>query len=306
MTPAPLPGPSAGPRPFSLVVTDSGLGGLAIAAGLVRRFLRDRPGRDLAITYFNAWPEEDRGYNQIPDPAEQARVFDGALAGMERFRPDTILIACNTLSVLYRRTAYARSGRVPVVGIVEFGLDLILAHWQRQPDSRILLLGTGTTIGSGVHAAGLRARGVPGRCILAQACDGVATRIEYGPDRPEVREWLEPQLDQAAARCPDRAGPVLAALCCTHFSYSLPAFRQALEARFPGPVTILDPNQAMVDGLALDLAGGAQGRVDLQVVSRIPFKPQKVAAIAAALEPVAPPAADGLRRYRHDPQLFTF
>jgi hypothetical protein len=72
-------------------------------------------------------------------------------------------------------------------------------------------------------------------------------------------------------------------------------------------VTILDPNQAMVDGLAWDtLLGSAPGagRLDLQVVSRIEWSAQQVAAIAAALEPVAPLAADALRGYRHDPHLF--
>ncbi|MGA2082683.1 MAG: aspartate/glutamate racemase family protein [Holophaga sp.] len=294
-------------RPFSLVVTDSGLGGLAIAAGLVRRFLRDRPGRDLAITYFNAWPEAERGYNRIPDPAEQARAFDAALAGMERFRPDLILIACNTLSILYPRTAFARSGRVPVVDIMGFGLDLVLAHWRRRPESLVLLLGTAITIQSGAHAAGLRAQGVPVDRILAQPCHGLASLIESGPERAEVQELLGSCLDPAAARCPDRGAPLLAALCCTHFGYSLPAFRRALEARFAGPVTILDPNQAMVDGLAWDtLLGSAPGagRLDLQVVSRIEWSAQQVAAIAAALEPVAPLAADALRGYRHDPHLF--
>jgi glutamate racemase len=300
--------PKPRPGPFSLVVTDSGLGGLAVAAGLVRRFLRDRPGRDLAITYFNAWPEAGRGYNRIPDPAGRARAFDAALAGMERFHPDLILIACNTLSILYGQTDFARLARVPVVDIIGFGLDLILAHWRRQPASRILLLGTVTTIASGVHAAGLRARGVPAEGILAQPCDGLATLIESGPDRPEVQELIDRCLDQAAARGPDRSGPLLAALCCTHFGYSLPAFRRALAARFPGPVTVLDPNQAMVDGLTVDLgpAGGPGGLLDLQVVSRIEWSAQKVAAIAAALDPVAPLAADALRHYRQDPLLFTF
>lgn len=291
-------------RPFSLVVTDSGLGGLAIVAGLVQRFTRERPGRDLAITFFNAWPEPGRGYNRIADPAERTRVFDAALAGMERFHPDQILIACNTLSILYGQTAFARAPRAPVAGIVGCGLDLALAHWRQAPDSQILLLGTLTTIASGAHAAGLRAQGVPGERILAQACDGLATLIESGPGRPEVQAMLEPYLDQAAAGCQDRDRPLLAVLACTHFGYSRPAFQRALEARFSGLVTVLDPNQAMVDGLHLDLGPGPGGRLDLQVLSRIPWSPEKVAAIAAVLEPAAPLAAAALRHYRHDPTLF--
>lgn len=292
--------------PFSLVVTDSGLGGLAIAAGLVRRFLRDRPGRDLAITYFNALPGVNQGYNRIPGLEGRARMFDRALAGMERFCPDLILIACNTLSVLYGRTGFSRSTAIPVVDIIGYGLDLIQASWLERPESRILLLGTLTTIESGAHAAGLGARGVPADRILGQPCDGLATAIELGPDRPEVRALIDRYLDQAAAGCPDRTAPLLAALCCTHFGYSLPAWQQALAARFTGPVTLLDPNQAMVDGVALDLGElqASGGRVDLQVVSRAPMDDQEVAAMAAAVEPIAPLAAEALRQYRLDPNLF--
>jgi glutamate racemase len=293
-------------EPFSLVVTDSGLGGLAIAAGLVRRYLRDRPGRDLAITYFNALPDVNQGYNKIPDLEGRARMFDRALTGMEAFRPDLILIACNTLSVLFGRTAFARWARVPVVDIIGYGLGLIHAHWLLRPESRILLLGTLTTIESGAHAAGLRARGVPAGLIQGQPCDGLATAIEQGPDRPEVCALIDRYLDQAAAACPDQAAPILAALCCTHFGYSLPAWRRGLAARFTGPTTLLDPNQAMVDGLELPLAGaGGPGRVSLQVVSRAAMDGQEVAAMAAAVEPVSPLAAEALRRYRHDPDLFT-
>jgi glutamate racemase len=292
-------------RPFSLVITDSGLGGMSICAGLVRRLAQAPSGRDMAITYFNAWPEEGRGYNRIPDLEGRVRVFDQALAGMERFHPDLILIACNTLSTLYTRTAFHRAGRVPVVDIIGFGLDLILEHWRRRPDSRILLLGTKTTIETGVHAEGLRAEGVSGDRILAQPCDGLATQIEQGPGSALVQAMIDQYVDQAAAKCPDRDTPLLAALCCTHFGYSLPAFRRSLEAKFTGPVSVLDPNQLMAERLPLE-SGEAQepGKLELQVVSRVVWSGQTVQAISRALEPVSPLAARALRHYRHDPTLF--
>lgn len=292
--------------PFSLVITDSGLGGMSICAALVRRLVHASCGRDMAITYFNAWPEEGRGYNKIPDMEGRVRVFDRALEGMAQFRPDVILIACNTLSILYERTAFRRAGRVPAVDIIGFGLDLILEHWRRLPDSRILLLGTKTTIESGVHAARLRAAGVPADRILGQPCDGLATQIEQGPGSALVQAMIDQYVGQAAATCGDPGAPLLAALCCTHFGYSLPAFRRSLEGRFSGPVQVLDPNQLMAERVPLE-PGDAQapGKLDLQVVSRVVWSGQTVQAISRALEPVSPLAAHALRHYRHDPTLFT-
>ena len=82
---------------LSLVITDSGLGGLSICADIVKGLQSRRSYRSVSLTYFNAWPEQDRGYNLLPGMAERIRVFDRALAAMLRFGPDRILIACNTM-----------------------------------------------------------------------------------------------------------------------------------------------------------------------------------------------------------------
>jgi len=52
--------------------------------------------------------------------------------------------------------------------------------------------------------------------------------------------------------------------------------------------------------------GGEEVRIDLQVVSRIAWSGEKIGAIARLLEAASPLTADALRRYRHDPDLFTF
>ena len=81
-----------------------------------------------------------------------APVFStGHCICMDQLRPDRILIACNTLSVLYPMTAFSRTTAVPVLGIIDAGVDLFLEALEADPSSSIVLFGTRITIESGVH-----------------------------------------------------------------------------------------------------------------------------------------------------------
>lgn len=286
-----------GPR--AILITDSGLGGLSICAEVVERL-----GREAAVTYFNARPEPEGGYSQMSG-TERVRVFDQALVGMARFRPDLLVIACNTLSALYPRTPFGRAGRFPVLEIIDFGVRMIAERLRAQPESRVIIFGSPVTIEEGTHAARLAALGVQPDRIVGQPCPGLALQIEAGPAGPAVRELVDRYVAEAANRLQAWHQPILAALCCTHFGYSLPAFRQALDDHFPGAATLLDPNQAMTAHLCPP-GPARESRVQLEVVSRIRWSREKIAAISAALEPVSPLTARALRNYRHDPDLFSF
>ncbi|HQL89978.1 MAG TPA: aspartate/glutamate racemase family protein [Syntrophales bacterium] len=293
---------------LSLVIADSGMGGLSIFADIVRGLQERRSHRSAALTYFNAWPEQDRGYNRLPGMAERIRVFDRALAAMLRFGPDRILIACNTLSALYPDTPFSRKAPVPVTDIIGFGVEQMLAYLGARAESRVILFGTPTTIETGVHRSRLIESGIDAGRIVCQPCDRLAGEIEKAPEGATVRAMIEEYVGQAAGKISDRHRPVAAALCCTHYGYSRRLFEEALGARFEGPIAILDPNRAMSEAVLEELAprGRGETRIDLQVVSRIAWSHEKIAAIAGLLEASSPPAAAALRRYRHDPGLFTF
>ncbi len=94
---------AAAERPeVTIVVTDSGLGGLSVVADLASRLPASGIVRSARIVFVNALLDDAIGYNDLRDEADKVRVFDAALAAMEsRFRPDLILVACNTLSVFY-------------------------------------------------------------------------------------------------------------------------------------------------------------------------------------------------------------
>jgi glutamate racemase len=293
---------------LSIVIADSGMGGLSICADIVNGLQARRGYRTVSLTYFNAWPEQDRGYNLLPGMAERIRVFDRALSAMLRFQPDLILIACNTLSILYTHTSFSKQAPVRVVGIIDFGVDLIHEYLSHLVDSRVIILGTPTTIEADTHRTRLVGRGIPAERIICQPCDRLAGEIEKEPEGATVQAMVENYIRQAAERVPDRRRPVAAALCCTHYGYSQRVFEAALQASFEGPVTILNPNKAMSAALLTDFAprGQEDVRIDLKVVSRIVWSDEKIASIAQLLEAASPLTASALRQYRHDPNLFTF
>jgi glutamate racemase len=293
---------------LSLLIADSGMGGLSILADIVSGLQTRRSYRSVSLTYFNAWPEQNRGYNLLPGMGERIRVFDRALAAMLRFEPDRILIACNTLSALYPDTPFSRQAPVTVTEIIDFGVGQLHAYLAAVANSRVIILGTPTTIETGTHRERLIGLGIDEERIVCQPCDRLAGEIEKDPEGAIVQAMVESCIHQAAERFQDRRLPVAAALCCTHYGYSRRIFEAAMQTCFEGPIEILDPNRAMSDALLADLAPSRQEdiRIDLKVVSRIVWSDEKIEAIARLLETVSPLTANALRQYRHDPDLFTF
>jgi glutamate racemase len=300
--------PFAGRDNISLLITDSGLGGLAVCADIVQNLKRYRIFRNAKLTYYNAWPEQNRGYNLLPDMAERIRVFDRALSGMEQFKPDLIMIACNTLSTLYAQTVFSRNAAVSVIDIIDFGVAMIYRELVSQPESRAIILGTPTTIEANTHKTRLMEKGIGAERILLQPCDKLAGEIEKNPDSETVREMIDRYVRQAALKAGEKKRPILAAFCCTHYGYNHALFKEKLERSFAGPVTILNPNTAMGNCLFQD---GRQEthpdiQVDLEVVSRIIFSEEKIASISKILKRTSPETAAALQNYRHDPELFSF
>ena len=309
------------PLDAHLVVTDSGLGGLSICAALERRLRLEGRGRTV-ITYVNAWPFEGRGYNDLPDLAARAAVFDRALDRMAAWSPGRVLIACNTLSIIYPHTAFSRAAAVQVDGILDAGVGLFADSLTAEPSAGLILLGTNTTIESGVHAGALVERGVDPHRIRAVHCHGLAGAIERDPDSAAVADLIA--ACAARVRAADPGGvPLFAGLCCTHYGYVSDRLCAALGAAVGRPVQALNPNARMVEdlgigergetastggGVATGDGGGAGtgngGGVSVRVVSKVTLDEVARRAIARLVAPVSPATAHALLSYAHVPDLF--
>jgi len=291
----------------TIVVTDSGLGGLSVAADLAARLPASGIVRSARIVFVNAEPDVAFGYNDMKRAADKVRVFDGVLAVMEeRYKPDLILIACNTLSVVYPGTAHAKRGGTETVEIVGLGADLIRRELAAKPDATAFVFATKTTIESGAHKRLLVETGVPPDHVVGEACPRLAGAIERGFSSEETVAYVKKFVVEALEKKPAKGGPLVVSLNCTHYGYVKPLWEQAFAAAgYPG-VKVLDPNSLMTD---LVLREGGEKRfpktaITVEAVSKVPIDEATRANLGSLLRTTSPETADALAHYRHEPTLF--
>ena len=291
----------------TIVVTDSGLGGLSVAADLAARLPASGIVQSARIVFVNAEPDVAFGYNDMKREADKVRVFDGALAVMEaRYKPDLILIACNTLSVVYPGTAHAKKGGTETVEIVGLGADLIRKELAGKPDATALVFATKTTIESGAHRKLLVDKGVAPDHVVGEACPRLAGAIERGVASDETVAYVKKFVAEALERRTTNRGPLVVSLNCTHYGYVKPLWEQAFAgAGYPG-VKVLDPNSLMTDLVLKE--GGAKRfpktAITVEAVSKVPIDETTRANLGALLRKTSPETADALLRIRYDPALF--
>ena len=237
--------------------------------------------------------------------SERVRAFDRALEGVHSYSPDLIMIGCNTLSVIYERTPFSVHATIPVVDIVDFGVDLIYDRLTNKPDSQALILGTRTTISENVHQQRLIQRGIAARRIITQACHGVATEIEKAPQGEAVAGLIEGYMREAALKISGR-GTVFAGLCCTHFAYSCNIFRDKLRDSLSTDVELLNPNSRMSDFMfSLEMPANFPGEeIKAKVVSKIVLEQAKIRSISGIIRTTSEKMADALVDYTYQPDLF--
>ena len=275
----------------NLILCDSGLGGLDIAAP----FFQKSGDPEWNLIYINAFPDVKFGFNDLADSRMQEDVFQAVLESMTRYSPAMCLIACNTLSIVWQRLSERWKPPFPVVGIVETavnGMTLAAAH---NPEARLLILGTATTVASQVYPNALQKRGINGSRIHSLACPGLAKLIEQDPAAPEVRQWIANYAGQAANLLSEKKEKLFLCFCCTHYGYAETFWREEFGRHF-GQVAVLNPNRMMVmDGPAGGFAYHA----------RIPLTEHQRQAMSAWFERSTPPIAAALRTAQSEENLFT-
>jgi glutamate racemase len=288
-----------------ILITDSGVGGLSVVA-YAERFVRTHGFTEpVRLTFANAAPENDYGYNSMPSREAKIETFDRFLRKVtERFSPDLIYVACNTLSVLLPDTAYFAEGegRPPVKGIVETGVSLLVDELEADRRSVAMIFGTQTTIDAGAYPRMLAGRGIDPARIVSQACPGLADTIsedrEGTKTGSEIRHWVR----SAIGKMQDTSAPVVACLACTHYGYRKDVFELALrEAGLAAAV--LNPNESAVG----DLFGDERGRfreVEVEFVTRYAIPAATVEALTYFLAAISPKTVAAMQSFVHLPDLF--
>ncbi|HUP64597.1 MAG TPA: hypothetical protein VM557_04890 [Thermoanaerobaculia bacterium] len=288
-----------------ILITDSGVGGLSVVA-YAERFVRTRGfSEPVRLTFANAAPANDYGYNSMKSREEKLTTFDRFLRNVTaRFTPDSIYVACNTLSVLLPDTPYFANGPIPIRGIVETGVELVGAELDRDPQSAAIIFGTPTTIEAGAYPRLLEERGIEPMRIISQACPGLADTISEDREGTNTVSQIQHWVGTALEKMDERDVSVVAALACTHYGYRKNVFAEAFDARGIR-ATVVDANERAVEDLFGTLSGpGSVKDVEVEFVTRYAIPEPTLETMSWFLGDISPRTVEAMRRFVHVPDLF--
>jgi glutamate racemase len=219
-------------KPPSILVFDSGVGGLTV----FREIVRVRP--DARYVYL----ADDAGfpYGNRPAQALIARIVEVIGAAIEKHAPDLVVIACNTASTLALAELRARF-TVPFVGTV----PAIKPACAQSRSKRVAVLGTQATVSLEYTKALIRE--------FASSCEVVLVGSPKLASFAEYELAGEPvgdaEIEAEIAPCfvdANGARTDTVVLACTHYPLLLERFRKLA----PWPVDWLDPAPAIARRVA--------------------------------------------------------
>lgn len=274
-----------------ILITDSGVGGLSVVA-YAERFVREHGFTEpVRFTFANAAPENDYGYNSMPSRDVKIETFERFLRNVTaRFAPDSIYVACNTLSVLLPFVETT----VPVKGIVESAVELLLR--ELSTNRTAIIFGTQTTIDAGTYPRLLASRGVDASRVISQACPGLADTISEDREGSRTRQEIRMWVNRAIAQLPRRDVPVVACLACTHYGYRkddfITAFRDAdIDA------IVVNPNERAVDDLFGIDPASVSHETSVEFITRYAIPATTIEALTFFLEEISPKTVDAMKNY---------
>jgi glutamate racemase len=226
----------------------------------------------------------------------------------ETYAPDSIYIACNTLSVLFPDTKFSKNERISVQGIVETGVNRLVRDLGRFPHSMVAIFGTPTTIDEGTYARLLQQNGVEEERIVSQACLSLADTISEDHQGSSAKEKIETYVDEAVEKTKVSGSHHLTYLACTHYGYRKDYFSKAFEDR--GIDTkVLNPNEFVIDDLFRNPENKNSGiqkkyGIEVEFITRYKIPKTALETITFFLEGVSPETVRAFTNYVHLPGLF--
>ncbi len=220
-----------------LGVFDSGIGGLTVLSELRRRL------RGARFVYYGDTANVPYGTKSA---AQVLALSQAAARRFHEWKVDALVVACNTASSVAIPAMKAELGGIPVIGVVEPGVESVLEAFsairegvpdRNRPKPRselppILVLATRGTVRSGVYGRLFRdllepavSRNEKPYPVIEQACPLLVPMIEEGwVEHPVLQQTLEEYVrGYASARVPG-----VCLLGCTHYPWILGAVERAL------------------------------------------------------------------------------
>jgi len=288
-----------------IVITDSGLGGLSVVAELEKRLKSQPIFKNVELIFFNSLYSSEYGYNSLESFSDKVKIFNNALNSIEaNYNPDLILIACNTLSVVYPYTLFSQKPKPAVKGILENGVNLFNKHLQND-DDRIILFGTPTTINSDVYKNKLIDLGVKESQIVNQACPDLESEIQRNPKSDKTENSISKFVKEASESINPIGDRIYAGFCCTHYGYSEQLFLDNLSKQFNGEVKILNPNSRMLDFLFVaPKILYSNSNVTVRAVTQVKLRKIEIKSLSDILMNDSPKTATAIGDYEYINNLF--
>jgi glutamate racemase len=284
---------------LKVVFTDSGLGGISILANFVKRINQYKVPCD--VIFFNAQYSRDLGYKKM-DTKTQNHIFNRVLETInEKYQPDIIAIACNTLSVVYYRTDFYKNDKNSVVDIIDTGKLLI----ESSKSDTIINIAMPTTIESKIYTDDRKN-------FIA-----VASNVLF-PDAIENanQNWIDNFLDkifnkvkeEIASRNLEKSTKDLF-LACTHFPLIKDQFLSKASEYDIDIMCLLDPNLGFSQ-LIFDIIKEKEIRnydgeqIKIDVVSRTKLKSDEIRNLSSIISNESKEVAQALQNYSLNLDLF--
>lgn len=285
-------------------ITDSGVGGLSVCAELETRLRKSPVKEDIEVFYLNAAIEDDYSYNSMPDRQTKLQAFDRFLNSVhEKYQPDLLFIACNTLGVLYRDRFFDRHRHRNIKGIVKSGCREMLSVFENENDASFIVFATPTTIEEGIYGIALRENGVPDSQIVEQACPGLPDAISNDGSGLLAGKLLNTFVPAALEQFDPVPQNLTAFLGCTHYGYQARQFENALHAFVPD-ARVINPNQGSVDTIlsSFDTEPG-NGRLTIEFVTRYDIPEIAIKSLSVYIGKQAPATFSALKNFTLLPEL---
>ncbi|MBZ0184496.1 MAG: hypothetical protein K8F60_18705 [Melioribacteraceae bacterium] len=292
-----------------IVITDSGLGGLSVMAELEKELRTRNHFGNIRLIFFNSLAASDFGYNSISTKEKKVEVFNSSLYSIENmFNPHLILIACNTLSVVYEDTDFKKRTDTEVLGIIDLGIELIEEKLNENGNSNILLLGTPTTINSNSYKNKLIKKVISESKIINQSCPLLESEIQINPKSNKVKLMTENFLKEALSQSEYLSDKVITSLCCTHYGYSEEIIRKSAEEIFNKEIEIVNPNTKMVEETLqrLKLITKDFSNITSEVFSQVLLKDEEIKSLSEIIYQDSPQVSQALQNYLFEKNLFDF
>lgn len=293
---------------LKIIITDSGFGGLSVHAKLDRTLKKLKNIGDIELVFFNSYAGIGYGYNELNDIEEKLKVFNSALTGITKLRPDIILIACNTLSILYPKTIYSKESKIPVLGIVNSGVEQVLESVNISDNYFIIIFGTETTINSKIYQNMIVEQGFSNEKIIAQGCKNLESEIQINPSGEKVKELITKYVNKVAERIQDkRFEKIVLVLACTHYGFSEKIFKEKLKNKFNQDIIILNPNEKIVNKTLNFITSEKRigTKITNKVYSKNEYSEEQIRSLADLIEKDSPSLREALLKINYSANLFS-